>query len=92
MQPFTMYTDPGHGWLKVPTALLHDLGIADRITQYSFQRGTFSYLEEDCDFATFMLAYRDRYGCEPILLEMSTNHSSRIRSYASYVRPTAQVR
>jgi hypothetical protein len=32
METFTYYTDPGHGWVEVPRALLHELGIADKIT------------------------------------------------------------
>jgi hypothetical protein len=49
METFTHYTDPGHGWVEVPRALLHELGIADKITGYSYQRGEDVFLEEDCD-------------------------------------------
>ena len=56
MENFTYYTDPGHGWVEVPRALLHELGIADKITGYSYQRGEDVFLEEDCDLSTFYRA------------------------------------
>lgn len=49
-------TDPGHGWLEVPKSLLVELAIQDKITDYSYQKGTMAYLEEDCDMTTFMQA------------------------------------
>ena len=49
-------TDPGHGWLEVPKSLLVELEIQDKITDYSYEKGTMAYLEEDCDMATFMRA------------------------------------
>jgi hypothetical protein len=53
METFTHYTDPSHGWVEVPRSLLHELGIADKITSYSYQRGEDVFLEEDCDLSTF---------------------------------------
>ncbi len=82
---FDAIIDPGHGWLKVPKKLLVELGIADKITPYSYMRGDFAYLEEDQDLSTFMEAMaaqrpdvkveqRDRYA----------DRYSRVRNYASY--------
>ncbi len=45
--------DPAHGWLEVPRAELDALGIAHKISRYSYQRDDLVYLEEDCDFAIF---------------------------------------
>jgi hypothetical protein len=56
METFTHYTDPAHGWVEVPRALLHELGIADKITGYSYQRGEDVFLEEDCDLSVFARA------------------------------------
>lgn len=36
--------DPGHGWLKVPRKLLHELNIEHKITHYSYQRADYVYL------------------------------------------------
>ena len=48
--------DPGHGWLEVSRAELDALGIANKISRYSYQRADLVYLEEDCDFAHFAAA------------------------------------
>lgn len=53
---YTYFTDPGHGWLRVKRAELNDLGIANKISPYSYMRGDYVYLEEDCDMAKFMKA------------------------------------
>lgn len=52
----TFYTDPGHGWLAVDRADLDALGIAHKITAYSYQRGDRVYLEEDVDATTYLEA------------------------------------
>ena len=57
---FTVYSDPGHAWVKVPRDLLKTLGIESDISPYSYMRGEFAYLEEDCDFYRFHEAYTDR--------------------------------
>lgn len=80
---FDFLTDPSHGWLKVPKALLVGLGIVDKITIYSYQRGDFAYLEEHRDFGTFLESARSagftvkrriRYADRP----------SRVRQYESF--------
>jgi hypothetical protein len=83
---YLFYTDPGHGWLKVPRADLGDLGIESQITRCSYERGDFVYLEEDCDVATFFTAFNEKFGHYPKNKEGShTNRQSRIRNYDSFV-------
>ena len=53
---YRFISDPGHGWLEVPRAELNSLGIAHKISEYSYQKGELAYLEEDCDFARFAAA------------------------------------
>jgi len=50
--------DPGHGWIEVPVSELEALGIADKITPYSYlsSDGKLAYLEEDSDLSTFARA------------------------------------
>ncbi|MCD6434937.1 MAG: hypothetical protein J7L15_00895 [Clostridiales bacterium] len=49
---YCFFTDPGHGWLRV---LLTELEpIKDKISPYSYMRGKYAYLEEDCDMAVFL--------------------------------------
>jgi hypothetical protein len=55
---YTLIEDPGHGWLKVERIELKRLGIADKISSYSYQSDGYIYLEEDCDMTTFVLAKR----------------------------------
>lgn len=51
-----MHTDPGHGWLQVSLAKVRDLGIADKISSYSYISRDSVYLEEDCDLEVFAKA------------------------------------
>lgn len=79
----TVYSDPGHAWGKVKRSVLHNLGIADNITSYSYQRGEYVYLEEDCDLSTLCMALNHR-NTRIKFVEKSTNRDSRIRSYERY--------
>jgi hypothetical protein len=81
---FTIYADPGHSWAKVPRKLIHSLGIAHRITPYSYQRGEYVYLEEDLDLNTFVEAYRAQISPALQFVEKYTDRSSKIRTYFSY--------
>jgi hypothetical protein len=82
---FSYYSDPGHGWIKVPKGLVVSLSIADKITRYSYMRKGFAYLEEDCDAITFINAYRARYGIDPKIKEYCAREkSSKIRSYDNF--------
>lgn len=87
---FHSYADPGHGWLKVPRKLLVKLGIEDKITHYSYQRGDFAYLEEDADLSTFWKAM-DAAGIKVEMRHRTADRTSKIRSYASY-RPTGELK
>jgi len=74
------YADPGHGWAAVKRKVLDQLGIADKITPYSYQRGATVYLEEDCDLSTLIGALKAK-GESIEFLNKHTNNSSPIRSY-----------
>ena len=74
--------DPGHGWLEVPRAMLTALDIQDRITPYSYLRGSMAYLEEDLDMHTFMQAARS-VGLDIELVEVYQEHTA-IRDYGQY--------
>jgi hypothetical protein len=80
---FDIYSDPGHGWAKVPMTLVNSLGIRDRITSYSYFRNEYAYLEEDCDLSTFIGACKTN-GISPVFREKVTNKSSKIRTYSCY--------
>ena len=54
------HQDPGHGWLCVKIAELEALGIADKITGFSYMRKQSAYLEEDTDYTTYLYALKER--------------------------------
>lgn len=56
IKKLTFYADAGHGWLKVARTDLDALDIAHKITPYSYERGSWVYLEEDCDASTYLNA------------------------------------
>ena len=73
-----IYSDSGHGWGKVTRKLVDSWGI--KISSYSYQRGAYVYLEEDCDLSKFCEAY-----AKPITFkELHTDKTSKIRNYQSY--------
>ena len=80
---FYHYADSGHGWLEVPRDLLHDLGIADDISHFSYQRLDKVFLEEDSDFMKFARAMRAA-GREFKTAEIYTDGESFVRSLAPY--------
>ena len=63
--------------------MLVNLGIADKITRYSYQRGDYAYLEEDCDLTTLCMALNER-DTRIKFVEKSSTKDSRIRSYDRY--------
>jgi hypothetical protein len=81
---FTYYTDPGHGWVKVPRRLLEKLKIAEKISYFSYSRGDSVYLEEDCDLSHLITAL-EAQGTKVDLVFKSTNRQSKIRSYNTYI-------
>jgi hypothetical protein len=79
-----MFSDPGHGWVRFPKARLVKLGIADKITAYSYQKGENAFLEEDCDAGVLITALRAN-GYEDIKFKEGwTNRQSKIRNYDRY--------
>jgi hypothetical protein len=84
MYTFTFFSDPGHGWLEVPISLLCKLGIADKITPYSYMRGDKAYLEEDCDFGAFLRAAKAAGWKVEIREQVQRYGDSPIRNYLSY--------
>lgn len=81
---FDFISDPGHGWLKCHKRLLDQLGIADKISSYSYMRENYAYLEEDCDAGLLINALRER-GFDLKFRERNRAHGySRVRNYAHY--------
>ena len=81
---FKFYSDPGHGWIAVKIKLLEELGVADKISSYSYMKGSTAYLEEDCDASTFFHKYQEIHGVTPPYESRYTDKRSPIRSYKPY--------
>lgn len=78
------YSDPGHGWLRVPAALLEKLGVVEKVSPYSYMQGPWVYLEEDCDASEFLAAAK-REGLAVTFREITSRRNySKIRSFPQY--------
>lgn len=83
MKTIDIYADPGHAWAAVPLAELSDLGIAHKISPYSYRHDTTAYLEEDCDLSLYIEALKAK-GQEFKFKEHHTNHDSPIRNFERF--------
>jgi hypothetical protein len=79
-----MFSDPGHGWVRFPKARLARLGIAGKISPYSYQRGANAFIEEDGDLSTLIAALEAQGYTDIKFRGGSSNRQSKIRSYESY--------
>lgn len=80
---YTFHSDAGHGWLEVRKRELEDLGLADKVSSYSYVRGDKVYLEEDCDASLFINAL-DGKGVKPTIIFAAQETESFIRSLRRY--------
>ena len=82
MRTYTFYNDPGHAWLKVSRQECIDLGIINKISGFSYQRGENLYLEEDCDAPLFLQVKSNtlKNGAYKIK-DLYSNRLSKIRNY-----------
>jgi hypothetical protein len=80
-----VYSDPGHGWAKVPMTQIKNWGLTDRISPYSYLSpcGKFAYLEEDDDLS-LLLHRLGQLNIKPEIQEHHTDSESVIRCYPSY--------
>jgi len=84
------YSDWGHGWGAVKLSLLVELGIIDKISSYSYYRGSSAYLEEDCDLSILTNALKSANIPYEVLESKSNPARSPIRSYDSIVGSLAR--
>jgi|APSaa5957512622_1039677.scaffolds.fasta_scaffold213284_1 hypothetical protein len=80
---FAFYSDPSHGWAKVPVKLLVNIGIADKVSSYSYYRNGFAYLEEVRDLH-LLLARLKTMDVDVKFKDLHSNRSSAIRNYKSF--------
>jgi len=80
---YYFHTDPGHGWLAVKRNELVRLGILDKISGFSYQRGETVYLEEDCD-ASIFLNTKESFQ-EELKIKETYRENTPIRNYSQFV-------
>lgn len=80
----TIYSDAGHAWAKVKKPFLSKLGIDKDISHYSYQRGEYAYLEEDCDLTKLCKALEENGINYEFTEKTARERPSKIRSYQSY--------
>lgn len=83
---YLFVSDPGHGWLAVPSTTIRKLGLAQEITPYSYvsDTGKTVYCEEDLDAGTVVKALRAQ-GVEVKPREVNCAHNeSSIRRMRHY--------
>ena len=76
---------PGHGYLRVPLSDLEFLGIENQITPFSYKNGTHAFLEEDCDYETYMSAAASK---EVMVNVVERGAPSGLQTFDSFPRPT----
>ena len=74
----TVYADPGHAWLRARVDLVLSMDVQP--TSYSYRRGSWAYLEEDCD-AGALLSALDAAGIRYQIRHTHTDNRSKIRTY-----------
>jgi hypothetical protein len=81
----TFFNDGGHGWYAVKRSKLAAMGLLDKISPYSYQRGQTVYLEEDADATLFFdkLSEEER---KIIITKSSYRNISPIRYYERFTK------
>ncbi len=80
----TIYSDNSNAWGKVKKALLDRLGIAKSISNHSFMRDDYVYLEEDSDLPILCQALRKQGKAVSFNERVAKYNQSKIRSYEEY--------
>lgn len=76
----TKYNDPSHGWLKISQKQYRTIMGDQMPSRFSYAKGEFFYLEEDCDLQ-FFLKEATKQGCEISFAEKTSSKRSKIRNY-----------
>jgi hypothetical protein len=83
VKKLVVFADAGHAWCRVRRSEKLFQKVADVISNCSYQRGDYVYLEEDDDLGHYYKACVEA-GYEIEWNYNHTNKSSKILSYASY--------
>ncbi len=81
---YQFYSDGGHGWIKVSIDELKKLGIHEKISNYSYMKNGYAYLEEDCDLSLFFKAKGFTDFDKVVNNNRQSDKQSKIRNYQTY--------
>lgn len=81
---FTHLADPSHGWVKVKRSQLIRMGVLNKISGYSYEKGDHVYLEEDTDASEFFNRL-DALGKKwEVVYKTTISKQSKVRSYNQF--------
>ena len=80
---FRFICDPSHGWGEIPISLIKDLGLNNKISNYSYKKEDNAYLEEDCDLP-MVLRELKKHGIEFSFIEEHYNYDSWVRNLKKF--------
>lgn len=79
------FSDASHGWGRVLRSTIEELGIADKISEFSYQDRDYVYLEEDCDLPRFIAALHSAgYDEEIVYMDDRVGEARGIRRLPRY--------
>jgi len=78
------HSDDSHGWLAVKRSELDALGIADKVSSFSYVLGKTVYLEEDVDAPLFVNAVKAATGKDVEVKNAKHWKRSNIRGFQPY--------
>ena len=86
MAIYSFYSDPSHGWIKVPVSKIKKLGIQNQISSFSYldHKRNYVFLEEDSDAGKFITAMKNIGKAVTFRNMRQSEKRSKIRSYDSY--------
>jgi len=79
------HNDSGHEWLSCKKKLLNDLGLSEKISAFSYQKGKTAYLEGDLD-AQILIEKLMQENYSFLIVDGAYRRSSPIRNYERFTK------
>ena len=79
----TYFNDGGHGWYSVKREKLKTMGILEKVSSFSYQKGRSVYLEEDWDAGLFFNNLTEEEK-QSIKVVNSCSNRSPVRGYSRF--------
>lgn len=79
------HSDYGHGWYAFKTKLIKELGLINKISSYSYEKGETIYCEEDCDAVKVIQALTNKGFTLTVKRGKVYDKASPIRNYKPFI-------